>query len=337
MHPEMSLVFLTVLAGAGQGLFILFIVLDFFMPGVFSHLLMLLTCGVALILQFSGMAASFFHLGNAQKGWKAILKWDQSWLSREVIFLSMFVGLLMLYVLSFYVGLTVEISRLIGFAGLVAAVGFFISSSMVYASVRFIKEWANAYTPINFSLLSLLTGGAILYALSNLTQEKNSVLTQLNHFLFYFTFFALVFKVLAFRYNETTYASVKTKNALGMNDTDIRLMDTGAAYDHYNTLEYKHHIAPAMKKFQERLVLLLTFILPLIVWFTFEQQLSIPFTGGALSLLAAISILIGVIIERRLFFIEGNHVQNLYYGNFVFKNIKNPILSKAKKGTPVPL
>jgi DMSO reductase anchor subunit len=86
-----------------------------------------------------------------------------SWLSREVITLSLSVGCALLYLLAFHFRLPGNIRLLIGAAGILSSIGFYISSSMVYASVTFIREWANAYTPLSFLVFGIASGaGATL-------------------------------------------------------------------------------------------------------------------------------------------------------------------------------
>ncbi|MCA1791803.1 MAG: dimethyl sulfoxide reductase anchor subunit, partial [Thioalkalivibrio sp.] len=89
MHPAFSVLFLTTLIGAGQGLFLaLFSVeaygelglvpapgSDFFATGSL----------LSLVLLGLGLFASFFHLGRPERAWRTATKWRTSWLSREVI------------------------------------------------------------------------------------------------------------------------------------------------------------------------------------------------------------------------------------------------------------
>ena len=93
MRPAFSVLFLTTLIGAGQGLFIALFFVELFAaasvtPGFFvgGSLLVLVLCGLGLI-------ASFFHLGHPERAWRAAMMWRTSWLSREVIVLPAFIAL----------------------------------------------------------------------------------------------------------------------------------------------------------------------------------------------------------------------------------------------------
>ena len=89
MHPAFSVIFLTTLIGAGQGLF-----LALFSGQTYSavHLLpaqhssfYIIGSLLAVALLLGGLAASFFHLGHPERAWRAASQWRTSWLSREVI------------------------------------------------------------------------------------------------------------------------------------------------------------------------------------------------------------------------------------------------------------
>src|SRR5919106_5855635 len=101
MHPAFSVILLTTLIGAGQGLFLALYSTEvavtlgwisapdarFFVVG----------SAIALVFLASGLIASFFHLGRPERAWRAVAMWRTSWLSREVIVLPLLMGLLALY------------------------------------------------------------------------------------------------------------------------------------------------------------------------------------------------------------------------------------------------
>ena len=96
MHPAFSVIFLTTMIGAGQGLF-----LALYTGESYSVLKLLpaqdslfYTVGsvIAFIFLVAGLLASFFHLGHPERAWRAAAKWRTSWLSREVIILPIVIG-----------------------------------------------------------------------------------------------------------------------------------------------------------------------------------------------------------------------------------------------------
>jgi DMSO reductase anchor subunit len=337
MHPEISLVLLTVLAGAGQGVFILMVVLDglFASTGAVPAGYMYAAGAVALIFQAAGIIASTSHLGNPQRGWRAMLMVRNSWLSREVITLSLSVGLTLLYLVAFHFGLPVKFRLLIGLAGIVANAGFYISSSMVYASVTFVREWANAYTPLSFLVFGITSGIGVSLPILYVTGTDLSIITGTIQVFIALVTLSLIIKVLAYRFIGRAYVSVNIKNAIGINDPNIKLMDMGSSYDHYNTTEYFYPISEKNVSQSKTLTIITAFAIPLII----SVVLLLNRTGGMnllLSTVASVSMIVGLVVDRRLFFIQGNNIQNLYYANFRNAGAPNPLVSKARKGTPVP-
>ncbi len=337
MHPEMSLVLLTVLAGAGQGLFILLVALDSVFHGTGSLPTAFIYAGgiVSVALQVAGIITSTSHLGNPQRGWRAALMIKNSWLSREVITLSLSVGCALLYLFLSWQGAPYSLRITAGIVGVLANIGFYISSAQVYGSVRFIREWANGFTPANFFLFGITSGFAAGLAVLHSTNADSTIIYGISRLLMVMGTVSLIMKIMAYRFNASAYVSVNIKNAVGVNDPDIRLMDSGTSYAHYNTKEYFFPISGERNKAQQISVIVIAFLVPLLMWGILLSHGSIPFRN-LFSTLAALSMIAGLILERRLFFIHGNSLQNLYYANFRAAESKNPLVRRAKKGTPVP-
>ena len=102
MRPDASVLLLTTLIGAGQGLFLaLFTVQAYALFGLLpvqhGHTFYAHGSLVALVLLACGLAASFFHLGRPERAWRAASQWRTSWLSREVIVLPAFMAVVFLY------------------------------------------------------------------------------------------------------------------------------------------------------------------------------------------------------------------------------------------------
>lgn len=101
MHPAFSVIFLTTLIGAGQGLFLaLFTSESYAAVGLLpkqSHTFYALGGFLALVLLIAGLIASIFHLGRPERAWRSASQWRTSWLSREVIALPTVMGLVFLY------------------------------------------------------------------------------------------------------------------------------------------------------------------------------------------------------------------------------------------------
>src|SRR5260370_39008458 len=88
MRPAFSVVFLTTLCGAAQGLLIALVGVEFFVSiGAIAapSLQTFYVAGAALSVALGalGLIASFFHLGHPERAWRAAAMWRTSWLSPE--------------------------------------------------------------------------------------------------------------------------------------------------------------------------------------------------------------------------------------------------------------
>jgi DMSO reductase anchor subunit len=258
-----------------------------------------------------------------------------SWLSREVITLSLSVGCALLYLFAFHFRLPGNVRLLIGAAGILSSIGFYISSSMVYASVTFIREWANTYTPISFLVFGIASGAGATLPLLYYSNSYVSVTSIMLNLALALAVLSLIIKVFAYSFNARAYVSVNIRNAVSINDPDIKLMDMGSSYDHYNTKEYYYFISEKGMARSKSLALTLAFIIPLILWVAILSGLA-KNLNNLLSIAASVSMITGLLADRRLFFIQGNNIQNLYYANFRSTGAPNPLVSKARRGTPQP-
>jgi DMSO reductase anchor subunit len=85
------------------------------------------------------------------------------------------------------------------------------------------------------------------------------------------------------------------------------------------------------------IVLNSAFVLPLIIWIAAAANVFADLNPG-IGIIAAVSMTGGLLLERRMFFTQGNNIQNLYYSNFRSTGARNPLVTKAaSKGSPIPM
>ena len=117
MRPALSVILLTTLIGAGQGLFLALVAVEvFFKEG---KIFFVGGAAASLVLLAAGLAASFFHLGRPERAWRSAAKWRTSWLSREVIVLPAFMAVVFPWGAAHWVGLP---ARALAPAGVLLAV-----------------------------------------------------------------------------------------------------------------------------------------------------------------------------------------------------------------------
>ena len=164
MHPAFSILFFTTLAGSAQGLVVALALASLLgvpmAPGFLSTALL-----AAEVLLLAGLAASFMHLGRKMRAWRAVLMWRTSWMSREVIVLPAFIGLVGLWLLALALHASAAWVKLLPWLVLLGSFVLWYCTAMIYASLRFIEEWAHRFTIVNFTLIGLSSGMVLALSL----------------------------------------------------------------------------------------------------------------------------------------------------------------------------
>jgi len=296
MRPAFSVLFLTTLIGAGQGLFIALFFVELFAaasvtPGFFvgGSLLVLVLCGLGLI-------ASFFHLGHPERAWRAAMMWRTSWLSREVIALPAFMAAVFAYGLAHWsnFGHTVAI----GIVGTLLGLTLFACTAMIYAAVKVLQEWAHPLTLANFTLLGTASGLSLATAYAALSAP--ALTTPLAQAAFIVTALASVTRGASLLRNARLRPTSTLQSALGIRHPNIIQKAQGAMGGSFNTREFFHGKSAPFVRGIVIAMLLGGFVLPLILVLT-------------LPLLAFLIQYAGLLAERWYFFAEAQHPQNLYY------------------------
>lgn len=169
MHPAFSILFFTALAGTAQGLIVL-LALAVLSGVVMVPGFLLMALGLAEVL----LAASFLHLGRKMQAWRAVLMWRTSWMSREVIVLPAFIGLVAIWWLALQMGVNATWAKALPALMLLGAVALWYCTAMIYACLRFIEEWAHPLTVVNFTLIGLSSGLVLGCALAARAGEARS-------------------------------------------------------------------------------------------------------------------------------------------------------------------
>ena len=325
MHPPFSMVFLTTLIGAGQGLF-----LALFTGQVFSQFKLLqehdsqffiIGTALSVLLLCMGLFSAFFHLGRPERAWRSATRWKTSWLSREIIALPAALGAVALYGLAHFLGYTeplmiteggtqIDPTLLIGLLATVAVYILFVCTGMIYAGIKFLQEWHTPLTVINYILLGTASGFTIATALAAyLANGDNSLVPFYATWAIVFTFLALVTRSASLIRNRY-YIKPKSdlRSAIGINHKNIKQIAQGSMGGSFNTREYFHGKSAGFVSNMKIVFLVLVFAIPLIL-----LVLTFNLSGFIIPLLAVFIQYIGLMVERWVFFADANHPQNLYY------------------------
>lgn len=322
MHPAYSVIFLTTLIGVGQGLFLALFTGQLYALARLVPLqdnVKFYAYGSLLALLFlgGGLLASFWHLGRPERAWRAASKWRTSWLSREVVVLPVVMGLIALYGLAHWLGfnrplftisgvLPVDPTLLIGVAATLATFALFVCTGMIYAGVRFIREWATPFTIFNF----IFMGGASGFVLATLFTQYGAP-----ELVLFFGTWAMILTAVAFMLRGASLwrnAHLKEKStlqsAIGVRHPKIVQKATGAMGGSFNTKEFHHGSTDEKVRQAKWSFMLLVFVFPL-----FLLALALGFSSLPLLVLSFLVQLFGLFIERWVFFADASHPQNLYY------------------------
>jgi DMSO reductase anchor subunit len=322
MHPAFSVIFLTTLIGAGQGLFLAlytsqvysaFKVLPIQDPVHFHALGSL----IVLVFLALGLVSSFFHLGRPERAWRSAARWRSSWLSREVIVLPAFMAAVAAWGLIQYTGwspqlfsmgqrLEVDLSLLVGAIASLLCLALFLCTGMIYACIKQLQEWATPLTVINYTLLGLASGFILATAFA--AWKGIGLLEFFGGWAIFLTIVAFVTRAASLIRNARIRHKSTLETAIGIRHVHIEQKAQGAMAGSFNTREYFHGATPRKFKSIKWLFLVFVFPVPLLL-------LSVGLGTQAIGLLIAAFLIqyLGLLAERWFFFAQANHPQNLYY------------------------
>lgn len=312
MHPAFSVIFFTTLSGAGYGLWFWLVVSTPFFQGrgPFDSMVYLVLFLLGFVMVAVGLGSSVLHLGKPLRSWRAFSQWRTSWLSREGV-LAM---LTFLPFLIFFAGRTGAPTALAFFpAALVwLALGSLATvacTAMIYASLRTIPAWSHRLVLPVYLVFALLTGGLI--ALAGLGGHVlGPDATALS---------VILVAILAWRLKRRYWNDldrgvmpVSRASALGLPaDRVATVFERPHTEANYLTREMGFVLA---RKHSARLRMIAVVLFAVVPMLCVAPLFLLPSLNPSLPLtLAALSALLGTLVERWLFFAEAKHVVMLYY------------------------
>jgi DMSO reductase anchor subunit len=311
LRPAPSIVLFTTASGAGYGLlFLLALGAPF---GLFpsERGFGAAGLGLALALITLGLVASAAHLGHPERAWRAVSQWRTSWLSRE--------GALALLTYLPALGLALGWIRLERTAGwfalcaLLAALGAVATvycTGMIYASLRPIRQWHQPLVAPVYLGFALMSGALLLHLLLasfGLARTGAAVLALLA------TGLAFALKTAYWRAIDAAAPGSTPESATGLGPLGlVRMIEPPHTQTNYLLDEMGFVVARRHARKLRVLAYacglggggLLTLV-------------ALPAPGWAAALLATLAALLGILgiaLERWLFFAEATHTAMLYYG-----------------------
>ena len=309
MHPSKSIIFFTVISGTGYGIFIGLLFNILFMEISYSLNYKLFISLVSFLMIVLGLLSSTLHLGHPERAWRAFSQWKSSWLSREglVSVITFFPMVLFYY---FW------INNINGYVFLLIILCIFslltiFCTGQMYATLKTIPSWNNSLVTPIYIFNGITVGSLFVYSInfyfnySTFLYEKFIIITIILNLLLKISYWILI--------RQKTDTNIQT--AVGIKSKNISFFEGPHTGKNYLTTEMINKSNNKNNNFLRLTFCILTFIIPLYMINQYSTLIADQFILKLSMIFVFILALVGMIIERYLFFIQSKHVVGLYYGN----------------------
>ena len=309
MHPSKSIIFFTVISGTGYGIFIGLLFNILFIEISYSLNYKLFISLVSFLMIVLGLLSSTLHLGHPERAWRAFSQWKSSWLSREglVSVITFFPMVLFYY---FW------INNINGYVFLLIILCIFslltiFCTGQMYATLKTIPSWNNSLVTPIYIFNGITVGSLFVYSINfyfnyNIfLYEKFIIITIILNLLLKISYWILI--------RQKTNTNIQT--AVGIKSKNISFFEGPHTGKNYLTTEMINKSNNKNNNFLRLTFCILTFIIPMYMINQYSTLIADQFILKLSMIFVFILALVGMIIERYLFFIQSKHVVGLYYGN----------------------
>jgi sulfite dehydrogenase (quinone) subunit SoeC len=313
VKPSLSIIFFTVSSGAGLGLLALLALGDLFDHALPSGALMQ-GIAIALALVAAGLASSVLHLAKPANAWRAFSRFRTSWLSREAVFAACLFPIALGYGALAWTDENGPLSVVAALGAVLLSWAALASTGMIYASLKPIRQWHSAWTPINYLLLGHWSGAVVLLGLARVHTAHERSFGWLAGALGVAALIAKIGHWLAIAAGApdapTLERAIGVEEGVrppGMTVARARLFDVGHSHGTFLTDEFGFVLARRNAVALRIAALSAGFLVPG-AWIIYGAA------SARMAWLAAIVCLSGLLAERWLFFAEAQHTVRLYHG-----------------------
>jgi len=310
LHPAPSIIAFTTLSGAGYGLLFVLALGCLFGLVPAWPVLGLVGMVLALGLVSAGLLSSTLHLGHPERAWRALSQWRSSWLSREgVMAVATYLPAMLLAAGWVLLGTT---GGFFALCALLAAAGAALTvwcTGMIYASLAPVHEWHHPLTAPIYLAFALMTGSLVAQAVLALAGAPHvwaGILAVLA-ILLAWGLKAAWWRAVSRDEPVSTVGSATGLGNLGL----VGLLDPPHSETNYLLQEMAYRIGRRHGRKLRRLSY--AFGLGAALMLCGVALVSTGLVAGLAAALAALAGLLGVAIERWLFFAEARHTVRLYY------------------------
>jgi len=323
MNPAFSVIFFTVLSGAGYGLMLWWTAVlawSLLVPASYPPPLWWIgptvdALVISLVLVTVGLSSSVLHLGKPQRAWRAFSQWRTSWLSREGAFsLLVYAGVVLLGLAALINDADRAAGTIMGVISIALIVTCSIATvactAMIYASLKPVPAWRHPLVLPVYLIFALQTGGCIAVALFDVADEPASARMIGIGFCCVTTIVLAAIKLAYWRgidrIEVPSREAATTLEGIGK----VTTFERPHTEANYLTREMGFVLARKHSSKLRVIALLLFAGVPLLA-LTFAWLL--PGASVVAPWIAALSALSGALVERWLFFAEAKHMVMLYY------------------------
>jgi DMSO reductase anchor subunit len=312
MDPAYSVIVFTTASGAGYGLLIWLAIGSLLNLVPRTPVFGFFGLSMALALITMGLLTSALHLGRPERVWRAFSQWRTSWLSREgVASIVTYVPAGLLGV-GWVSGEIVPGQIVIGAVlSVPCALATLWCTGMIYASLPTIRAWHQPLVAPVYLALGLATGGVLLTLLLSLYGVEARWIAAAS------AAAVLLGAILKWRYWLAIDAAKKPATAeaatgLGHLGT-VQPLDPPHTQANFVMREMGYRVARRHAQRLRGIVAALLFVLPFAASLLLVLIDLPPVGQAAIDALSTLSMALGVLTERWLFFAEAEHVVVVYY------------------------
>lgn len=294
MRPAPSLILFSTLSGAGFGA-LAWAGLEILGGAPAQRHIVL----AGAILAVVGLLSSVTHLGKPLRAWRALTQWRSSWLSREAwaAMVSLLCVALIIYDPTLW-------PRLLGALLLVSSLLTVLCTAMIYHSLAPVPAWTIASVPAIFMTLAVYSGAYLLLLLDPSRGYSWPVFCAL---------LAIVPATQKLRYWRELDAQTLPAGsaALGLSvGSQVAAFEAPHTQRNYLLHEMAFKVARKHRQRLRRLSVLLAFVAAPV---TALMNLITPLLASTWNAAGLLALLLGIAVERWLFFAEARHLVERYY------------------------
>ena len=312
MKPDSAIIYFTVSSGTGYGMIIALLSIIFTNHINISINIKLLFAFISFFLIISGLLSSTIHLGHPLRAWRSLSQWKSSWLSREgLLAIITFLPLTAFYIIwVFSSNFILTYFFLLSSSALSLATVF--CTAKIYSSIKAIPAWHNPLVTVIYLLNSLVMGS--LFAFSLFYCFKIEVLFLSNSIII-LSFSTLFIKILYwYSIKKKSKSDISTATGLG-NSKATSFFEGPHTGENFLTKEMINKINLNKSIILRISFCIFTYVTPAFYIFQNNNLITSHYLKSITFIIISIIALLGMFIERYLFFIEAKHTVSLFYGN----------------------